>query len=356
MRLRLGGIAPKVYDIGRAIEVRRNLNEHLSGCLVDSLFIHALALPLELNAGVVEGKLRKLTDRMLLAGCDDEILRLLVLQNQPHALDIVLCVAPVAERGQVSKIKLVLQSLCNSGCCKGYFSCNKGLASAFGFVIEQNSGAGKHAVGFPIFLDDPVAVLLRDGIRAVGMERSCLALRDLLHLAEKLRGGRLIDAAGILQAAQADCFQNTQNSDGIHVCRELRNVEGNLNVGLRREVVDFIRANLADNLHHAHRIAEVSVMEMEVRIVLQMRDSLAVIHGGTADDSVYFISLFQKELRKVGSVLSGNAGDQSCLCHSFSPLSCCLSVMVLLLPQSQRVSKSRNRQELLLFHLLLVQS
>ena len=99
-------------------------------------------------------------------------------------------------------------------------------------------------------------------------------------------------------------------------------------MGLCSEVVDFIRANLADNLHHAHRIAEISVMEMEVRIVLQMCNSLAIIHGGTTNDSVYFISLFQKELRKVGSVLSGNAGDQSCLCHIFSPLSCCLSVLL----------------------------
>lgn len=133
---------------------------------------------------------------MLHAGGNDEILGLLVLQNQPHALDVILRIAPVAQRGEVSEVELVLLALGDTGRREGNLARHEGLAAALRLVVEQDARAAEHVVGLAVLLDNPVAVELCHGIGAVGVKRGLLVLRDLLHLAVELRGRSLIDAAG----------------------------------------------------------------------------------------------------------------------------------------------------------------
>ena len=102
LALGLAGVAPQVDDVGGAVEVGADLNNDLAGGLVNALLVHALTGKFQLDAYIVEGQLAELADGMLLAGGNDEILRGLVLQNQPHTLDIVFGIAPVAQTGQVA--------------------------------------------------------------------------------------------------------------------------------------------------------------------------------------------------------------------------------------------------------------
>ena len=145
----------------------------------------------------MESQRGELTYGVLLAGGDDEVLRCLVLQDQPHALDIVLGVAPVTTAGEVAEIELVLLALldaCGSQCD---LACDEGLAAALALVVEENAVAGKHIVGVAILLHDPEAILLGHGIGRIRMERRVLVLRHLFHLAIELGGGSLIDAAAV---------------------------------------------------------------------------------------------------------------------------------------------------------------
>ena len=50
-------------------------------------------------------------------GGDDKILWSLVLQHQPHTLDVVLRITPVAERIHVTQVQFVLITLCNACSC-----------------------------------------------------------------------------------------------------------------------------------------------------------------------------------------------------------------------------------------------
>ena len=52
--LGLGRISPKVYYIGRTIEVFRNRDNNLAVSGIDTLFVYALAFPAEFNACVME--------------------------------------------------------------------------------------------------------------------------------------------------------------------------------------------------------------------------------------------------------------------------------------------------------------
>jgi hypothetical protein len=57
----------------------------------------------------------ELADAVRLAGRDDVVLRLVVLKHQPHRLNVVARVAPVALRIEVPQQQLVLQAQLDRG-------------------------------------------------------------------------------------------------------------------------------------------------------------------------------------------------------------------------------------------------
>ena len=58
---------------------------------------------------VPEGLLAQLAHRVRLAGADDEVVALRLLEHEPHRLDVVLRVAPVAAGLEVAEVELLLQ-------------------------------------------------------------------------------------------------------------------------------------------------------------------------------------------------------------------------------------------------------
>ena len=104
--LGFGRVAPEVYDICRAVEVfgdgdygaadKVGVDGAANGD-DDTLLIDALAFPAELDASVVEGKGGEFADGVLDAGSDHEVLRLVVLEYEPHTLHIVLGITPVTQ-------------------------------------------------------------------------------------------------------------------------------------------------------------------------------------------------------------------------------------------------------------------
>lgn len=95
--LSLGRVAPQVIDIGRAEPLGIHADQHLAGSCIIALFVDAGALPADGNAVRCESLLGEVADGMLHAGSDDEVLRLILLHDQPHTLDVILGVAPVAQ-------------------------------------------------------------------------------------------------------------------------------------------------------------------------------------------------------------------------------------------------------------------
>ena len=197
---RLGRVAPEVHHVGRAVEIFRDSNDGLAGCNIDTLFVHAFAFPAEFNACVVESEGCKFTDGVLYAGCNHKVFGLVVLQNEPHAFHVVLGVAPVAKAVEVAEVQAVLLALGNAGCGERDLAGHEGFATAFGFVVKKNAGAAEHVVSFAVFLDDPEAVELGHGVRAVRVERGILVLRDFFDLAVEFACRSLINTAGLFHS------------------------------------------------------------------------------------------------------------------------------------------------------------
>ena len=74
-------------------------------------------------------------------------------------------------------------------------------------------------------------------------------------------------------------------------------------MALRGKVVYLSRSHSAYNLNHAHRIAQVGIVQMEMRTSLKMGYTLTKIHRRAADGAVHIIPLVQQELSEERAVL-----------------------------------------------------
>ena len=253
---------------------------------------------------------------MLYAGSNDEVVRFLLLHDQPHALDIILSVAPVTQRIHVAQLQMILQALGNAAGSQRDLAGHEVLTAALRLMVEQNAVDSEHAISIAVLLDHPEAILLCNCIRRIGMERSGLTLGNFLHLAVQLRGRSLIHLAGLGQAADTDSLQHTQNAQCIHIAGVFGCIEGDLNMALCSQIVDLIGLDLAYQTDEAGGIRQVAVMQMDSIFLDQVVDAGGVGDGSAADNAVDFIPLLQQELCQIGAVLTRDAGDQ-CFFHVF---------------------------------------
>ena len=91
-------ISPKINHIGGTIEIGRYLHQHLSLLAVDSILIFLLTLPVQFKAHITESQFAKLPYGMLLTRSDHEVLRFLILKDQPHTFHIILGIPPITKR------------------------------------------------------------------------------------------------------------------------------------------------------------------------------------------------------------------------------------------------------------------
>ena len=184
---------------------------------------------------------------MVLAGGDDKIIGLRLLQDEPHALDIVLGIAPVAQGVEIAQIELVLETLGDTCGSEGDLASNEGLATTLGFVVEEDTVAAVHIVALTVVLHDPEAIHLGYAVRRTGIEGCGLLLRHFLDESEELGSGSLIDAAFVGKTCDTHSLKESQNAHGISLSCELGHVEGHLHMALGGEVIDLVGLDLGDD-------------------------------------------------------------------------------------------------------------
>ena len=189
--------------------------------------------------------------------------------------------APVTQGIHVAEVQARLQALSDVSDRAGDFTGHEGFATTWGFVVEQNAVTGVHAVGFTVVHSDPVSVQFRYRVRRTWVERRGLFLWNFLHQAVQLRGRCLIETGFLLKTQEANRFQQTQRTHGVHVSGVFRGFEGNRNVAHRAQVVDFIRLYFLQDAGQVGGIGQVAVVQVEfrvrrVRILINMIDTFGV--------------------------------------------------------------------------------
>src|SRR5262249_11001815 len=157
---RLAGVADQEVDLGRAEIARIDPYHDLAALAVDAGLLDALAAPLDAAADLGKGEFHHLADRAGLAGGKHEVVRLLCLEDQVHAFDVVPGMPPVALGLEIAEIERIIQADLDAGDRAGDLAGHEGLAADRALVVEQDAVAGEHAVGFAIVHRHPVAVEL----------------------------------------------------------------------------------------------------------------------------------------------------------------------------------------------------
>src|SRR6185312_32018 len=204
---RLGRVPEQFVDLGRAEIARVDAHQDAATFFTDAALAGGLAFPTQRYPRLGKGEFDELAYRMRLSGGEHIVVGLLLLQHQPHALDIVAGMAPVAPRVEIADIEAVLAPPGDRRDRAGDLARDESLAAARPLVIEQDAVRGVQPIGLAIVHHDPVAVELGDAVRAARIERRALALRRLMRLAVKLRGRGLVEADGFVHAEDADALE-----------------------------------------------------------------------------------------------------------------------------------------------------
>src|SRR3569833_2336798 len=183
-------------------------------------------------------------------------------------------------------------------------------------MVEQDAADREHAVRLAVVLRDEVPVGLRDAVRAARVERRALVLRRLAHLAEHLRGGRLVEtdlaAARGTGAADAaddpDRLQHAQHAHAGDLGGDLGLLPGHRHEGDRAEVVDLVGPYLLHGGDQAALVEQVAMDEPHLADVLAQPGHVRV--GLSPDQTPDVVPLREQMLGEVRAVLPGDPGDE----------------------------------------------
>lgn len=117
---------------------------------------------------------------------------------------------------------------------------NKRRTASLRFVIKKNSITSVNSIRFPIIDNSPISKELRNSVGAPRIKWSILIQRFPVFTSEKLRRTRLIKPAAFREPSADHRVKQAKGADGVDLSGVLGRVERNLNVGLRREIVDFV--------------------------------------------------------------------------------------------------------------------
>jgi len=162
---------------------------------------------------------------------------------------------PITLRIQISKVQARLLPQRDIRCGPGDLPCNERAAPAWTLVVEEDPIASIHAIRLAVIHDDPVRVQLCDTIRRTGVKRGALALWGLDDLAVELGRGRLIEPDVLLEPAGADGVEETEGPEAIDVAGVFCHLKGDLDVGLRAEVVDLGGLDLGNDIDEIGAVA-----------------------------------------------------------------------------------------------------
>jgi hypothetical protein len=95
-----------------------------------------------------------------------------------------------------------------------------------------------------------------------------------------------------------------------------------VHVALGGQVVQLVRSDGVNQAIEVAGVGQIAVVEVEAILLAggamaaaQVVDPRAIQARRAADDAVDRVALLQQELRKIGPILAGDAGDESRLSH-----------------------------------------
>src|SRR5258706_9860211 len=199
---------------------------------------------------------------MSLAGGNDIVVRLGLLQHQVHSPNIIRGIAPIALRLEIPQPQLCGQPELDTGRGAGDLARHKLETTARPFVIEENAAQAIHPVGFTIISGQLESCNFANSIRTTRMKGGRFPLWHFPHLAEHFA------RAGKVKPALRPQFSHRRE----HVMRAVNvGVHGREPVGealsnetLCSQVVAFIEMMAANNIENARITFQAGGMQTDL--------------------------------------------------------------------------------------------
>lgn len=169
---------------------RVNLDKGTAGLGAVADFVDVLALPADGDADVAESLLDELADGVGLVGGEDKVIRLVLLEHSPHALNVVSGVTPVTLGVKVTEVQALLLAEADLSDSARDFTGHEGAASARRLVVEEHTVAGVHVIGLAVVLGDPEAVAVTHKRMSITFERNRIILVPTAWQHRKASEGR----------------------------------------------------------------------------------------------------------------------------------------------------------------------
>src|SRR5581483_1817477 len=176
------------------------------------------------------------------------------------------------------------------------------------------------SVGLAVVHGDPIGIELGRSVRATRIKRRALGLRNFLHFAVKLGGRRLIETHAFTEAENTHALQQPQRTQRVGIGGVFWRLEADLDVTLRREIVDLRRLHFLDDTNEIGGVGQIAVVHEEarawqMRVDIQMIDTLGIERRRTPLDAVDLVALLEQEFCEIAAVLTRNAGNECTFCH-----------------------------------------
>src|SRR6202011_4267318 len=104
-----------------------------------------------------EGNLDQFAHRVAFAGSEDEIVRLRMLKDAPHSVDIVARMPPVTLGVEVADIEAILQSVVDRSHGARDLAADEGLPAERALVIEEDAIGREYPVSLAVVHGDPIS-------------------------------------------------------------------------------------------------------------------------------------------------------------------------------------------------------
>ena len=182
---------------------------------------------------------------MAFAGGDHVIVRIGLLEHQPHRFHVLAGVAPIALRLQVAQPDFLALPGQNPRHPGRDLAGDELKAAARRFVVKKDAVRGVHPVGFTVIAGQVKPCYLADAVRRTGVEPRVLVLGHGFSHAEHLARTGEVEAAVGGQGLEGG--QQEVGAVDVGVQRGKLVVEGIADETLGRQVVALVRLDLVNH-------------------------------------------------------------------------------------------------------------
>src|SRR5690554_91836 len=133
---RFSRITKKLFNLRRAEIFRIHLYNYTSAISINTFLVNTFTLPAQSDTRLSKCESTEFAHRMHLTRSNNKIFRFAVLQHQPHTLNIIPCVSPVALSIKITQIQLILHTLCNTSSSNSNFAGHECFAPSLTLMIK----------------------------------------------------------------------------------------------------------------------------------------------------------------------------------------------------------------------------